>query len=139
MGCNIHIHIEVKLGGGWYHYSAPRVDRSYKLFSLMAGVRSDDTGINSLFPVRGLPNDTSWLTDYEYQHDINNFKPKGVSYITAEELPQLQEAYCKVMNTQPADLTTDLEWTVFHTFIQGSSMATHPTYEDLRIVFWFDD
>lgn len=27
MGCDIHLHIEVKINGAWEHYATPRVDR----------------------------------------------------------------------------------------------------------------
>lgn len=138
MGCDIHVHIEVRHEGAWFHYATPRVDRNYRLFSLMAGIRSEDTGIQPIFPVRGLPTDCSPITAWEYEQDTLRFTPKSTSVIVDNELPELQRAYCEVSNTSLVDLTTDLEWTVFHTFVQGSSMAHHPEYDGLRIIFWFD-
>lgn len=38
MGCDIHLHAEVKIKNAWHHYAHPSVPRSYPLFSIMAGV-----------------------------------------------------------------------------------------------------
>ncbi len=54
MGCDIHCHIEIKVEGTWHHYSAPNVDRSYRLFARMAGVRNTG-GVKPIAPNRGLP------------------------------------------------------------------------------------
>jgi len=37
MGTDIHVHTEVKFGGRWHHYGAPKVSRNYRLFTKMRG------------------------------------------------------------------------------------------------------
>lgn len=41
MGCDIHLHIEIKMNGLWRHYSMPHIERDYCLFGVMAGVRGN--------------------------------------------------------------------------------------------------
>ena len=60
MGCDIHLHTEVKIKGVWHHYSAPSIDRNYRLFEKMAGVRGAGQGICH----KGLPGDMTELTRY---------------------------------------------------------------------------
>lgn len=59
MGCDIHLHTEVKIGGAWHHYSAPCVPRSYALFGKMAGVRG---GAAPIALPKGLPCFPSYIT-----------------------------------------------------------------------------
>lgn len=59
MGCDIHLHTEVKINGVWHHMGAPSVPRNYRLFAKMAGVRGIETPIAE---PRGLPGDATLLT-----------------------------------------------------------------------------
>jgi hypothetical protein len=34
MGCDIHAHVEIKIGGKWHHYNHPSTDRRYVLIEL---------------------------------------------------------------------------------------------------------
>ena len=51
MGCDIHLHVEVKIKGKWLHYNHPNIDRCYWLFTKMAGVRE----IEGVEACEGLP------------------------------------------------------------------------------------
>ena len=66
MGCDIHLHQEVKINGIWYHYRHRSVDRSYKLFTLMAGVRNSGE-LEPVSPPKGLPEDITFLTRYDWE------------------------------------------------------------------------
>lgn len=41
MGCDIHLHQEVKINGEWHHYRLAEMPRNYEVFEKMAGVRGD--------------------------------------------------------------------------------------------------
>lgn len=146
MGCNIHVHIEVKKNDIWYHFSAPRVDRNYILFAVIAGVRMDtlrESDRNSIKPVakiHQLPDDISFVTQTCYYQD----KRRGlhdVGVLTAEDLDVLQNELYKlhpwVGRTGCDEL--DLEWSIFRTSINGNTLADHQDWDDLRVVFWFDN
>ena len=69
MGCDIHVHFEIKLNGKWEHYSNPSIDRNYELFAKMADVRNDYE--NPIIPIsfpKGLPKDLSVVTKFEVDH-----------------------------------------------------------------------
>lgn len=82
MGCDIHLHAEVKIdydkvipgrasGEGekmplrWEHYAQISVPRSYTLFARMAGVRNYD-GVEVMVEPRGLPEDISGVTLFDW-------------------------------------------------------------------------
>lgn len=64
MGCDIHLHIEVKISGKWHHYGHPSIPRSYPLFEKLAGVRGQRD--NAIAPLRGVPLDMSTVTSLSY-------------------------------------------------------------------------
>lgn len=136
MGCDIHAHIEVQNKiGKWFHYGAPSVRRDYVLFSLMAGVR-DNRGIQPIVKPRGLPVDISEVTSVEWEANKTNWHTP--SYLMAKELPELQKKY-RDLRDELSFLDSDLELSVFHTYVAGNSLAQHDNWENLRIVFWFDN
>ena len=65
MGCDIHLHQEIKVDGKWEHYRACNVPRDYRLFCKMAGVRSSSCHGEPNEPIstpRGVPGDISVVT-----------------------------------------------------------------------------
>lgn len=129
MGCDIHLHVEIKVGGKWLHYNAPDIDRNYRLFTKMAGVRARDNEINPIAQPRGLPPDASETTQWEAKRwELDGHSH---SYLTSAELTELRN------------------WGLGDTFgyLCGSSldgMMEYPTsyppdLEDVRFVFWFDN
>lgn len=140
MGCDIHMHIEVKLDGAWQHYGAPRVNRNYDLFEKLAGVRGDAE--NAIALPKGLPADATLVTlrDYEgWEGDAHS-----ATWLEESEIEQLEEW----LKTQPGRFgSLDLEHEVLNTYLFGSSFTGHKRYpednrqrvEDVRFVFWFDN
>lgn len=81
MGCDIHLHTEVKINGAWHHYSCPNVDRNYDLFARMAGVRGD---IDPISEPRGIPKDATFLTKFACNH--RGIDGHSHSWLNAEEI-----------------------------------------------------
>ena len=156
MGCDIHPHIEVKINGFWQHHSCPHFKRDYRLFAKLANVRNDGS-IKPIALPRGLPKDISEVTTIEakfWGRDGHSH-----SWINAEEI---REAY--LFHVKPSDdvldgmtaeqqreyhwelLRTGMEWGYlcgmgFEAFCKHDvhSSCFPPQYEDLRMVFWFDN
>ncbi len=144
MGCDIHIHIEVKFAGQWHHYSQLQGNRNYQLFAKMAGVRnSDEFYVEPLSPPKGLPVDITFLTDYDNKHWGSD--AHSHSYLNAEEIAQLAEW------TRSPDRTRRFDDNPFwldryfgYLYRQGfedfaKNPEEFPGLEDLRFVFWFDN
>jgi len=134
MGCDIHLHTEIKVNGEWHHYSNPDMGRWYELFGIMAGVRRQDE--EPIVPPRGLPDDMTLIT----RMDADEWKYDGHSYswFGPEEIKTLS----KWMVAQRDDWPSyDLEhgW-VGYLFGNGwSSWEENPQIEDIRFIFWFDN
>lgn len=134
MGCDIHLHIEIKLGGRWEHLGHPNVGRNYELFAVMAGVRGDEKPIA---PPRGLPSDASVVTKFDFANwESDAHTP---SYLNAEEIARLEDWL--------HERKIDMEWELLHCYLFGNSFGGFHKYptersnvvEDLRFVFWFDN
>lgn len=136
MGCDIHLHQELKINGVWHHWGNPRVNRDYRLFEKMAGVRGDP--INALSALRGLPADATEMTVF----DCNRMKPDNhsVSWLGSELVTVLME-WIREGNT-----AIHPEVPLFHLeigFLFGNYWTNRdreewpPGMEDFRWVFWF--
>lgn len=96
MGCDIHLHIEVKINDKWEHFSEFDMLRNYELFSfLVTDHPRNDYGIKGISNARGLPEDVNGLTRYilSYSDDLHThsfltlkeiFEFKGNSYSLGE-------------------------------------------------------
>lgn len=134
MGCDIHIHAEIKIGGRWEHYDKPNMSRNYRAFEKMAGVRGEQT--NRMFPVRGMPWDASAVTRFECAHYGSDGHTH--SWINAEEIALLADWWKKELND---------EWPEWNCYLFGNSYSGFFKYpqdrtegvEDVRFVFWFDN
>jgi len=145
MGCDIHLHIELKVSGKWEHYAAPSVDRWYKLFGLLAGVR--DNAIKPISPPKGLPKDISVLTKLE-REDMGRDGHTD-SWLNANEILILSETLNDWGEKDNVGfLGYDLEQKILRTYLFRNSFAGHVKYEDcslpdgvedVRFVFWFDN
>jgi len=143
MGCDIHLHIEVKVNGKWEHYASPWIQRNYTLFEKMAGVRGDDENAISL--PKGMPEDASFIT----KQSCEDFGSDGHShsYLTLNEIVQLEDWLNSLPKVEGNYLATDLEHSILHTYCEGNSFAGILRYpkekpswiEDTRFVFWFDN
>lgn len=145
MGCDIHVHIEVKMEGKWRHYSAPNVRRNYNLFALMAGVRNYEN-ITPVSEPKGLPEDITYITRKHYE-DYESFA-HDESWLGVEELIELNERQ-KELNLVyiPDHLRSFFFSETFGGFLFGNSFTGWYKYpednrmgiEDVRFVFWFDN
>jgi len=140
MGASIHTHIEYKAADGrWLHWGAPHVKPNYRLFALIAGVRSEDNGIRAMIPCRGLPKDASETTLLGYTQDALAYGLHHDTWLGADEFAELQKRWTE-MNPDWRPLETDFEESVFRTYGPGgSALASHQGFEDMRAIFWFDD
>jgi len=139
MGCDISPHFEVKVDGKWYHHSVPHFERSYKLFTKMANVRTV-AGVKPISEPRGLPDDVSVITriesDYEEGHSH--------SWLDAKEISELYDFHMSLCDNDHERIHTGIyEWW----YLCGNGWecfsledGNYPSrYEDIRLVFWFDN
>lgn len=141
MGANIHAHIEVSKNHQWAHFAAPAVARHYTLYNLIAGIRDNPADNNP--PVCkhfGLPDDISPVTRICHEQDAGyGLHHEGV--LDADDIRELQD---RLYDIHPETRRTgidplDLESSIFHTYIAGNCIASHQGFDDVRIVFWFDN
>jgi hypothetical protein len=136
MGCDIHLHIEVKVAGKWLHYGAPNINRWYKLFEKLAGVRGDVE--HAISPPKGIPKDISTITKLAY--DGWGSDAHSTSWLSIEEIRELSEW---LDNSHGGFMSgKDLEHNILNTYLEGNSFGLTeetPWIEDVRFVFWFDN
>lgn len=158
MGCDIHLHTEIKVNGTWYHYGAPNGERCYALFALIAGVRGNPRGAapDGCEPVardRGVPDDASVVTRIaceDYAQDGH-----GHTWLGAADLVELERRWRAMLEDKSQAsryARGDLE--AEHAgFFFGNSWAGWALYpdescnkslrglgvEDVRWILWFDN
>lgn len=145
MGCDVHGHFEVKVGGKWEHYSETNICRNYALFEKMAGVRGSVS--NAIVPPRGLPEDISIVTKLSANH-------MGVdghthSWLSNAEFKMMYKFHKSLYDLKNYDESVKW-WEIdekqygylfgngFEGFEPGSK-GYPKEIEDLRLVFWFDN
>jgi hypothetical protein len=144
MGCDIHLHIEVKINGVWHHYSVPPVPRSYVLFGLMAGVRMDMPEFHR--PKNTLPADISEVTNISAQRFSDGYGHDW-SWLSHDEVCQLYKWWDSYWRGQGK--TQELSWELdldhrYFGYAEGNSWSDDEwlrdkLFEDVRFVFWFDN
>lgn len=147
MGCDIHLHIEIKVKGEWFHYAAPHVKRWYDLFERMAGVRGDVA--NAIAAPRGLPLDVTATTLFHSDYDEDGHSH---SWLSGPEIATLEDWGRTHLQTNKGYGEWDLEIDMLSwTFLFGNSFAGWYKYpednqrlreiglEGFRFVFWFDN
>lgn len=142
MGCDIHLHIELKIDGEWHHYSAPSVDRSYPLFQLMADVRGAWEELKPVSKPKGLPNDITKITELCSRRD--NYHDH--SWLSAEEITILYERWqAWQISEGRKQWDNDLDLPGKFSYFEGNSWIHFRPgenlkgVEDIRFVFWFDN
>jgi len=131
MGCDIHLHVEVKINGKWEHWTNPSVDRNYDLFAKMAGVRNNGS-ITPISEPKGLPKDLSVVTQFAYEYEKDDAHTE--SWLNRDEIKELAQWY---ENTYPRGIS--LECSILHSYCVGYSFKDKMYHEDARFVFWFDN
>ena len=137
MGCDIHIHQEVKIDGQWWHYRETGLPRSYETFAKMAGVRGSEKPIAE---PRGLPDDVTKVTKFDA--DLWGIGAHTHSWLGPEEIAELEGWIEDRMGKQYWRLGRD-GWG----YLFGNSWGGFTKYpedrpkglEDIRFVFWFDN
>ena len=135
MGSDIHLHIEMKVDGKWEHYGCPKVDRDYRLFEKMAGVRGNIE--NAIHEPKGLPKDISILTELDYNgYESYWHSASWLDIKEVKELRQWLDSRGGYMNGY------DLEHNILKTYLFSNSLTCLDEFdsiEDMRLVFWFDN
>lgn len=145
MGCDIHLHIEVKITGEWRHWAQPDVQRDYMLFAKMADIRNN-YGITPIAQPKGMPEKVSFVTDFECKRwDVDGH---AHSWLDISEIKQLAEY---VENELAKEYSQDWYSFEYHT-LRGSYLCGNPyagileypsnypkEIEDVRFIFWFDN
>lgn len=127
MGCDIHPHVEVKIKGVWHHYSNPPIQRWYKLFERICGVRGDLK--NAIAPPRGLPENLSVVTKVCY--DIEDHHTP--TWLTAQELDDL------IRWADREDKNALFQHKEFGYLCGNMFVERDPAFEDVRFICWFDN
>lgn len=133
MGCDIHLHIEVKLEGQWFHLGNPSPCRNYWCFTKLAGVRNVKGVIPIVLP-RGLPEDISTVTRVlakRWEDDGHSW-----SWIDADEIAEFCDWYRSMDIPRPNECVEG--W--LGMYLDNNGFGYIPAWlEDLRFVFWFDN
>ena len=136
MGCDIHAHIEVKINGKWEHYSTPRIQRWYQLFAKIAGVRNNND-ITPISEPKGLPEDISEITKFE--SDYMGSDGHSHSWLNVKEIKEMLKYIDEL------DPTNSFEHKELG-YIGGNGVGDFEVgegypkeYQDVRMVFWFDN
>lgn len=138
MGCDIHVHTEIKLNETWHTYGSPYVRRCYSLFAKMAGERNNGDVILISGP-KGLPEDISEVAGFCYK--LHEADWHSASWLNAEEIRQLS---MWVNSNYP--YKTELEkihgFEGIFGYLESNAWSCEelpPGIEDIRFVFWFDN
>lgn len=141
MGCDIHAHIEVKLDGVWHHYSCPPLQRSYKVFSRICGVRNGVIGmpyyVQPITEPRGLPDDLSEVTKQIYLFEEQDSHTP--SWLSGNELDELIQW---VEQSESVNYDSNL-YNFQHKqigYFNGNMFGEIPSpFEETRFICWFDN
>lgn len=147
MGCDIHLHVEVKVKGRWYHYDNPYVDRRYGLFAKLGNVRNYG-GIAPISLPRGLPEDVSVVTQLDAA--VWGDGAHSHSWITSAEIAEVVEWGEKERSVE--DKADRFDSSRIFGYFFNSTYEAFTKYpqdwkryrqegglEDVRFVFWFDN
>ena len=138
MGCDIHLHTEIKIDGVWHHYSCPNVGRDYRIFTKMAGVRNI-TGIEPFSEPRGLPKDTTRIVQLSSQFWGSD--GHSHSWLNAEEIFQL-EAFVARLSDKSCDFGRIFygRWgDIWESRATSGHDPMRRKIQDIRFIFWFDN
>lgn len=146
MGTTIHAHIEVKKNNKWLHFAAPNVESNYIVFAAINGERLEDfresvrTKIHPQASITGLTDDISEVTAFCYEQDKKGYSIHGEGILTSNDIRNLQKHLYEINEQEQNYLHKyDLDETIFRTYINGNAISAHQGWDDVRIVFWYDN
>lgn len=137
MGCDIHGMIEVKIDGEWTGYSRISLARDYRLFSLLAGVRSSGDRPEPIAPDRGFPDDAAKIT--RLMRDDDGSDGHSDTFLTLDEMDKSEVLYEEILRGDGKRFCYPPEpWG----YLFGNGW--HKTslidgVEDARVIIWFDN
>ncbi len=146
MGCDIHLYVETYKAGEWtelrlpilgledgYRRHWPGSDRNYRLFTVLAGVRSYPTSpIAPIAQPRGLPYDVSEPVKKEAEAQRGD--AHSHSHVSLWEL--FEYDWDAPVPTYESSLRSLVGSGIFSLM---QLMVRHSDYLTARIVFWFDN
>jgi hypothetical protein len=138
MGCDIHVHTEVKIKGKWEHFSHTGTCRNYGLFEKMAGVRGSDENAISL--PKGVPPDISSVTE----HDLESWDcdAHSRSWFSRDEIKQLYRWWKDEHMPKyggSSYLSSEEYFGHGPQYMDWDDAELPEGIEDVRWVFWFDN
>jgi diadenosine tetraphosphatase ApaH/serine/threonine PP2A family protein phosphatase len=142
MGCDIHVHTEIKINGVWHHANQLRFERNYNLFARMAGVRNYNDKIKPIAQLRGLPDDATVFTRFDA--DRWGIDGHSHSWLGAAEVAGLG-VWMEAEHAKHSQEYWYCEIVIGYVFGSGwDAFTEHREYlpkgvEDARLVFWFDN
>lgn len=148
MGCDIHLHTEVKINGKWHHYGAPSVHRNYLVFAKMAGVRNYDDKAVPLAKPRGILDGATELTRFDCKqwagdgHSHSWLNAKEITLLCIfinEELAMKDSIGLKGWCEANFGYVFGNTWGGFFKYRDDPNGGVPNGLEDIRFVFWFDN
>lgn len=140
MGCDIHLHTEIKVGGKWLCYGSPSISRNYHMFAKMADVRNYDD-IKEISHPKGLPEDISEVVKLHYKSWESDAHSE--SWLNVDEIIQLEEFLKEKATKFNTFYYPEKEWGYLFGNPFGSFKKFRDDYpieiKDVRFVFWFDN
>lgn len=128
MGCDIHAFVEATdAGGGFRQVADVDIDRDYRLFGIMADVRTRE-GVTPLFEPRGLPEGVSYGVADEHAEWVADAHSE--SWLSCIEVMAVVGAY--EPDAYPRTLATMSGLAALMTHLDRAGFES-------RLVFWFDN
>lgn len=144
MSTTLYAHVEVKLDRTWHHFSAHAIHKNYLLAAAINGTRSDDLKPGREIPrpqarIHKMPEDATVITRACIAREVSA-NPKNICTLDANQIAAVQDELYRV---RPEVKRTgidefDFEHSIFHTYINGGSIAGHSGFEDVRMICAFD-
>lgn len=140
MGCDIHPHIEVKINDKWEHYSCPNIQRCYRLFAKICGVRNcEEWGIVPLVSIQdAIPKDSSTVTKECWEYDSGH----SIAVLNKQQ-------FCKLIEWADDPENVKQKWAGEWSHLQlgyltGNGFELYPgstseSITDVRFICWFDN
>ena len=141
MGCDIHLHVEVRINDKWEHYAAPFINRDYMLFAKLANVRNNGSVSPVMLP-RGLPTDMSIITKIDA--DRWGLDKHDASGLSTTEIEKVENWWNRTfLERDRITFGMEEQWGyLFGNSLSGIAKypdSYPPEITDVRIVFWFDN
>ncbi len=140
MGCDIHAFLEIEVNDKWLHYGKVSIPRNYKLFSIMAGVRSGEND-DLVGAPQGLPENISEMT--QIHNEYNGEDWHSHSWADSTEIAFFAQCI-KRFGCEAHHAFQTRQGGCSYLF--GNSIEYFEKYrddypsfiQDIRLVYWFD-